>query len=451
MTKIAAIKVEDIVPYAKNAKKHDESQLKQIARSIEAFGCRQPIVLDKDKVIIVGHGRFLAMRDILEWTKVEERASVPKGNRTIPIQFATDLTPDEVKAYRLADNKLNESPWDMALAVDELRALDDAGMDITLTGFDGDLIVDPDEHDDDVPALPTRARTKLGDVYEFGGHRLVCGDSTQAETYEKAMADVQADMVFTDPPYNIDYSGSGKKTKRGMMNDNLASEAFQTFLTEAFELAKAAAKTGAPWYIFHSNKTQAIFESAIRAIGLDIKAQLIWKKPCAALGMGHYRGQHEPFFYCIKDGAKVNFYGDRTHGTVVDFHDSEDKVIAWAKRQRKAELAGRTTIWSIRREPTQDYVHPTQKPVELISYAIINSSKAGDIILDPFAGSGSTLVAANKFERKAVLIELDPAFCDVIVQRYVNLTGDTGVKRNGKPDKRESQVQREEREENETG
>lgn len=238
-------------------------------------------------------------------------------------------------------------------------------------------------------------------------------------------------MVFTDPPYNVNYHGQGEKTKRGIENDHMESTAFDAFLVAFFKSAADSVKGGAGWYIFHSSSTQDQFKSALEEAGLEVRAQLIWNKPTAALGWGDYRWKHEPFFYAGKKDTKLTFYGDRTHKTVVDFHASEKALLNWAKREKRLEAEGKTTIWSMKRDKVADYEHPTQKPVELITYALVNSSKEGDIVLDPFAGSGSTLVAAEKTGRTGYAIELDPTFADVIVQRMVDYTGQTEVIKNG--------------------
>jgi DNA modification methylase len=245
------------------------------------------------------------------------------------------------------------------------------------------------------------------------------------------MQNRKADCVFTDPPYNVNYSGRGKNTSEGIMNDDMSEGAFDTFLEAAFERIAEAAKTGAGWYVFHSTSTQAQFEKALKKYGMAIRNQLIWNKPTASMGWGDYRWKHEPFFYASKEGTETVFYGDRTHSTIIDFHDSEQKLLNWAKRQKQLETEGKLTIWTMKRDKVNEYQHPTQKPVELITYALFNSSKAEDLIIDPFLGSGSTLIACEKTGRVCAGIELDPKFADVIVQRWVDYTGIEEVVRNG--------------------
>lgn len=407
--------VAEIVPYEKNAKEHPKKQVKQIAESIREFGFNQPIVVDKNNVIIVGHGRYLAATEVLEM------ATVP----TITV----DIDEEKAKAYRLADNKLNESDWDMDLVIAELKELSIPMLD--LTGFSRDLIIENDDKDDVVPGAPKVPRSKLGDVYQIGQHRVICGDSTNPETYAKLMEKNHADMVFTDPPYNVNYKGQGKNTKRGIENDHMEANMFDSFLVGFFKAAVDSTKAGAGWYIFHSSSTQDQFKDALQEAGLEVRAQLIWNKPTAALGWGDYRWKHEPFFYAGKKETKLVFYGDRTHSTVIDLHATEQKLIAWVKREKRLEVEGKTTIWTMKRDKVNEYVHPTQKPVELITYALVNSSKEGDIVLDPFLGSGSSLIAAHKTGRICYGVELDPTFVDVIVQRLVDYTGMTEVEKNG--------------------
>lgn len=414
---IKEVAIDTIEPYDKNAKQHPKKQVDQIAASIKAFGFNQPIVVDKKGVIIVGHGRHLAA------LKLDMPA--------VPV-IELDISEEEAKSYRLADNKLNESDWDMDLVIAELKELSLPMLD--LTGFDRDLVLEPEKGDDEIPEK-VPARSKLGDVYQLGVHRLVCGDSTDPETYEKLLKGEKADMVFTDPPYNVNYSGRGKDTSRTIENDHMEDRAFDEFLAKFFKAVEPQAKAGAGWYVFHSSSTQHQFSAAMEAVGLDIRCQLIWNKPTASMGWGDYRWKHEPFFYGGKADTKIVFYGDRTNSTIVDFHKTEADIIKFVKREKGSEQAGKTTIWTMKRDPLGEYVHPTQKPVELIMYALVNSSKEEDVVLDPFGGSGSTIIACQKANREARSIEMDPSFVDIIVQRFVNFTnGEEEVLKNGKVD-----------------
>lgn len=409
------MKVEELKPYDKNAKEHPKKQVDAIARSIQEFGFNQPIVIDKDNVVIVGHGRLLAGKKL--------------GLTEVPVMKLTNLTPEQVNAYRIADNKLNESEWDMKLVIEELRELDSAGFDIEVTGFSRDIL-GPDDKDDEVPEIPVTPKTQQGDLYELGEHRLLCGDSTKAEDMERLFAGNKADMVFTDPPYNVDYKGSGKNTKDGILNDKMSDSAFAEFLIDTFQMTKDFLKQGGGCYVFHSHKTATDFEIALEKVGFQIDTQLIWHKIGGLLGQNHYKTNHEPFYYCSL-GKEKTFYGDRMGRTVWDIPKEMDSKLKWLEKMIESEKVGKNTIWSVQKENPNEYVHPTQKPVELPARAIINSSKQGDIVLDQFLGSGTTLIACEKTNRNCYGLELDPKFADVIVQRWVNFTGNTTVKKNG--------------------
>lgn len=417
---VKEVAIDLIKPYDKNAKAHPKKQVDQIAESIKAFGFNQPIVVDANNVIIVGHGRHKAAEKL--------------GLAAVPV-IVLNITEEEAKAYRLADNKLNESDWDMKLVIEELKGLSLPMLD--LTGFSRDLVIEAEDNDDVVPTMSGKPRSKLGDVYMLGRHRLVCGDSTDPYTYKLLMREgaEKADMVFTDPPYNVAYSGRGKETSRTIENDDMSDVEFDVFLDAFFKASALEAKAGAGWYVFHSSSTQHQFSKAMEDAGLDIRCQLIWNKPTASMGWGDYRWKHEPFFYGGKKDTKITFYGDRTNSTIIDFQKTEADIIKFVKREKGAEMAGKTTIWTMKRDPLSEYVHPTQKPVELITYAIVNSSKEDDLVLDPFGGSGSTIIACQKSNRIARSIEMDPSFVDIIVQRFVNFTkGDETVLKNGEPD-----------------
>lgn len=415
-----------IKPYEANAKIHPEKQLLQIAASLRAFGWQQPIKAGRGGVILVGHGRYLAYQTYPDGIKppwiIDESGKTISGEPETRV-----LTEEEEKAYRLADNKLNESDWNMPLVITELATLTPEL--IELTGFSMDLLVTGKPEDDDVPGIPAVAISKLGQVYQLGRHRLMCGDSTKKEDLEKLMQGQRADLVFTDPPYNVNYKGRGKETSNTIENDNMSSAAFDTFLSNVFQRYAENSKTGAAWYVFHSSSTQHQFQKAIEAAGWTVKNQIIWNKPVAAMGWGDYRWKHEPLFYCGKE--KTQFYGDRTNTTVLNFPSDEKRALVWLRKQRELEKEGHTTIWTMKREPVQGYVHPTQKPVELITYAVINSSKEEDIVLDLFMGSGATLIAAEKTGRIAYGMELDPKYVDVILKRFEDYTGTKPIKLHG--------------------
>jgi site-specific DNA-methyltransferase (adenine-specific) len=428
--------INEVQPYKNNAKAHPDEQLRQLAVIVKEVGWRQFVMINQKSVIVTGHGRFAC------WLKYKDEYGLKpiwimddKGNTVYGSPETTPLTEEQERAYRIADNKLNESSWIYENVKEELIDLNQNGFDITVTGFDYNIILEEDENDDVVPQTPIEPKSKPGDVYELGRHIVICGDSTETETWQRIMKGRIADMVFTDPPYNVNYSGRGKNTSEGILNDDMDAESFNTFLDRAFGNLSHVTKAGAGWYVFHSTSTQAQFEKALRNHGLAIRNQLIWNKPTASMGWGDYRWKHEPFFYASKEGVETVFYSEtRDKYTIIDFHDSDQKILNWAKKQQKLEKEGKFTIWTMKRDRVQDYKHPTQKPVELITFALFNSSKADDLIIDPFLGSGSTLIACEKTKRICAGIELDPKYVDVIVQRWVDYTGIEQVVRNGQID-----------------
>ena len=383
--KIVYKKTEDLIPYARNSRTHDESQVAQIAASIKEFGWTNPILLDGENGIIAGHGRVMAAQKLGE-TKVP----------TIELAHMTDI---QKQAYIIADNKLAlNAGWDEQILALEFDDLKDAGYDLGLTGFSLDEInaLTPEElpdgltDEDAVPEIPDEPITKLGDIYKLGNHRLMCGDSTSIDAVDKLMDGQKADMVFTDPPYGVSYTGGAKKWD-GIKNDSLQNENLVDFLNSVFNCAVLSTKDSAPWYVWHASNTSADFYQALQQVGKKPSAQIIWVKNIMAGGFGDYRGKHEPCIYC--SGGKNAWHGGR------DQH----------------------TIWNIDRE--RNYQHPTQKPVALAEKALGNSSKSGDMIIDLFGGSGSTLIACEKQNRHARLMELDPKYCDVIVKRWEEFTG----------------------------
>ena len=428
MTK-SHLTIDDIKPYGKNAKKHPDDQLERLANCVKEVGWRIPALVNQTGTIIAGHGRWMSWLRFREQLELKPIWIIDDTGKTVSGEAeSTPMTADQERMYRVADNSLNESEWDKQVLIAELGEIPLALLQIT--GLQR-LVLKHSDRDDIVPALPITAVSKVGDLYEIGPHRIICGDSTKEETYKILMGMTKADMVFTDPPYNVDYHGSGKNTSTGIMNDNMSSAKFLAFLTDAFKQWPDSVKRGAGLYIFHSPTTQREFEQALNTTGFEVKYQLIWNKPHAGLGMGDYRSKHEPFFYATIKGTKPLFYGDRTNTTVLNFQKTDAELVAWAKKQREAEKAGKMTVWTMKREPTQEYVHPTQKPVELVMYALANSSKVDDVVLDPFMGSGATLIACTKTNRSCYGVELDPKWVDVIVQRWCDFTENRNIKKNG--------------------
>lgn len=365
-----------ITPYELNAKKHTKKQVEQVANSIKEFGMNQPIVVDKQGVIIVGHGRYEALQ-LLGWEIKDEYIKV------------IDISEEKAKAYRLADNKLNESDWDMNLVIEELKGLSPEMLD--LTGFDKDLIIEPDEKDDEVPEIPEEPQSKLGDLYELGNHRVLCGDSTKIEDVERLMDGKKADMVFTDPPYGVNYEGIKNDDREGL--EDLLRSVFTNYLTNS--------KSGASIYCFHSDKCADIFNRLFREF-FHFSSMIIWAKNSLTLSQTDYQSQHEPCLYGWMDNGTHSFYADRKQ----------------------------TSIWKCDKERVAG--HTTPKPIEIVSKAVINSSKGEDVVMDLFLGSGSTLIASEKTGRICYGMELDPKYVDVIVQRYVDYTGNESIIKNSK-------------------
>lgn len=390
----------EIKPYEKNAKKHPDKQLKLIANSISAFGCKQPIVVDKDGVIIAGHGRYLAMTKILGWHELKEEPKSNKGDTFIPYILADELTNDEIKAYRLADNKLNESEWDMSLALGELKEL---SIDLQeLTGFNLDLLVEPDEKDDIIPEAPEEPKSNKGDLYELGDHRVLCGDSITHDDVEKLMNGRLSDMIHTDPPYNVDYGANKHHPSwkiRSIENDKLDPKAWEDFCKALYANFQTFNKGDI--YMWGASGVEGMkMRLWLTEMGCHWSTTIIWKKDRLVLSPANYQRMYEPCFY--------GWFGKST----------------WQGSRKETE------VWEEKR-PTTSKLHPTMKPIEICSRAIINSSKERDIVLDLFLGSGSTLIASEKTKRTCYGIEIDPHYVDVIVQRWVDYTGITKIKRNG--------------------
>jgi DNA modification methylase len=385
-------RVDALIPYARNAKQHSDAQVAQIAASIREFGWGSPILIDGQNNVIAGHGRLLAARKL--------------GLAEVPVVSMAHLTDIQRRALVLADNKIGENgSWDDELLAIGLTDLKDAGFDLDVVGFDADAVaeimagiettVDGQTDDDEVPEIPVTPISRSGDVWELGKHRLVCGDATDPKSYELLMADAQADMVFTDPPYNVDYANSAKDKMRGkdrpILNDNLG-DGFYDFLLAALTpmLERCAGAT----YIAMSSSELDTLQQAFRAAGGKWSTFIIWAKNTFTLGRADYQRQYEPILYGWPEGQNRHWCGDRDQGDV----------------------------WNIKK-PQKNDLHPTMKPVELVERAIRNSSRPGDIVLDPFGGSGTTLIAAEKTGRIGWLIELDPKYVDVIVRRWQDWSG----------------------------
>lgn len=367
-------------PYDKNAKKHSSEQINAVAESIKQFGFVQPVVIDKDKTIVIGHCRVLAAKRL----KMAE----------VPCVLVDELTQEQVNALRLADNKTNESAWDIGLLNESML---DVG-DIDMTAFGFDLGIEQDAIDDDYdPVIPETPRSSVGQVYQLGRHRLMCGDSTQELDVSKLMDGSQADLFLTDPPYNVDYKGGGKEALK-IENDAQSDDAFLEFLVKAFTNAQENMKPGAVFYIWHADLNGYIFRAAVQEARLTVRQCLIWVKNALVMGRNDYQWKHEPCLYGWKEGAGHLWASDRKQTTVLEFD-----------------------------RPTRSKEHPTMKPIPLFDYQMKNNTKGGDIVLDLFGGSGTSIIAAEQNGRVCYMMEFDPRYIDVIIDRWEKLTGQKAV------------------------
>jgi DNA modification methylase len=379
--------VDALLPYARNARTHSEAQVAQIAASIAEFGWTNPILVDGHNGVAAGHGRLLAARKL--------------GLTEVPVIELAHLTPTQRRAYVLSDNQLAlNAGWNEELLGLELQELQDAGFDLALTGFDADELADllagnetcaeGQTDEDAAPEPAAQVVSQLGDVWVMGAHRLLCGDATDPASYQLLLGDACVDMLFSDPPYGVNYNGSVTDKQQGrdrsILNDNLGS-GFYDFLLAAF--TPMLTRCEGAVYIAMSSSELDTLQAAFRTAGGHWSTFVIWAKNTFTLGRSDYQRQYEPMLYGWREGASHHWCGDRDQGDV----------------------------WQIKKAQKND-LHPTMKPVELVERALRNSSRPGDVVLDPFGGSGTTLIAAHKSGRVARLMELDPQYVDVIVRRW---------------------------------
>ena len=381
--KIELLDVAALCPYEKNARVGD---VDAVAAVIKEVGFRQPIVVDGDCVIIVGHTRW--------------RAAQKLGLKKVPVHIARDLTPEQARKYRIADNQTGDlAEWNWEQLSAELGELKAADVDLSTLGFEADELAKllgeqlEDEALDEAPPVPKSTRSKRGDVWILGEHRLRCGDAADRRDVESAVAGKTPQCYLIDPPYNIGYVG---KTEDALTiaNDDMPSREYLQFLKATLAAGAALLAKGGAFYIFHADTETANVRAAAAAVGLPFRQNLIWAKKTFAFGRADYHWQHEPCLYGWKDGVKHAWYGDRAQGTLLEYAP-----------------------------PRANDVHPTMKPVEMLCALIRNSTQPGDLVLDNFGGSGSTLIACEKTKRRAAIVELDPKYCDVIVERWEKFTG----------------------------
>lgn len=409
-------RVSELIPWKGNPRRMTDKQAGDLRKSIERLNLMSIPVVDQDNTIISGHMR---LRTLALLNRGQEEIDVRVPNRK--------LTAEEYQEANLRENK-NVGEWDF-----DLLASFDENI-LTGVGFNGkelkrifDVQVSDDDFDPAAEAAKIRkAETEPGDIWILGPHRLICGDATVGETYAKLLAGEQTNMVLTDPPYNVNYTGAGKNTSRGMENDNLEEQAFRALLAAAFSQMHLWSAPNAPLYSCYSDRNHREFEDALNAVGWQVRNQIIWVKAIASMGWGDYRWKHESILYCKKVQGTVPFYGDHREYTEWKEYTTDDELLLQVKKIIETDEKGGSTVWRISRD--KHYEHPTQKPVQLYETAVTNSSLRHEIVLDPFCGSGTLMVACELSSRKARGIEIDPIFCDVIVKRWENLTGEKACK-----------------------
>ena len=390
MLNIIYLKTDELIPYDRNPRYNDEA-VDAVAKSIKEFGFRVPIVVDANHVIIAGHTRAKGAKVL--------------GMEEVPCIVADDLTPEQIKAFRIADNKTAEiAKWDYELLPIELKELQTDGFDLSLLGFDtteleslladGDDVSTSETEPDAVPEAPEIPVSRPGEVYILGGHRLMCGDSTSKEDTAKLMGGGKAVLYLTDPPYNVALKGSTGLT---IANDDMPTGEFRQFLDKAFGAAASVLEPGTGFYIFHSDSESANFRLAAAGAGLEVHETLYWVKNALVLGRFDYQYITESCLYGWTPGAAHRWFNDRSQTNALHF----DK-------------------------PRRNDVHPSMKPVEMLVYLVKNSSARGDVVLDNFGGSGSTLIACEQTGRLCRTMELDPKYCDVIRRRWAEFTHGEG-------------------------
>lgn len=427
--------IDGLKPYERNARTHNKAQVKQIAASIKEFGFTNPIIVDEHGRVIAGHGRLEAAAQL----KLAE----------VPTIVVSGLSENQRRALVLADNKLAlNAGWDNDLLKGELLALKEAKFDIDLTGFSAneylDLLGPSSPAGKDVEDAPdpeaVELRTKEGDVWKLGDHVVVCGDSCSADTYAKLLGRRKVDLVWTDPPYNVAYESelAGK-----IKNDNMSDLAFYEFLAAMFRCTYSVMKDGASIYVAHADTEGLNFRRAFKDAGFKLSGCLVWAKDSLVLGRSPYQWQHEPILFGWRPGAAHRWFGGRKQTTVAQVGDGSPFVQMadgrWQVKigDRVLVVEGGATVEELvptlihEAKPKRSAEHPTMKPVALIERQLQNSGRPGDVVMDPFGGSGSTLMAADRLGMAARLIELDPKFVDVIVTRWENYTGRTAVKVEG--------------------
>lgn len=448
--------VEDLKPHPRNSRTHDAAQIRQLVESIQTFGWTRPLLIDSQDQIIAGHGSWMAAKQM--------------GRKSVPTVCLAHLSPEQVRAYVIADNKLAEqSGWDKELLRAELGVLQELGFSLQAMGFDeneADRLLaagrsstrDPD----DAPPLSLAAVTQPGEIWQLGEHRVMCGDARELTALTELLAGESVDCVWTDPPYNVNYGDEasmlngydkGHRITSTIENDHLSPEAFYQFLLGSFTAMHGACSAGAPIYVCHAETGGQTFRRAFVNAGFYLSSCLIWVKNALVLSRSDYHWQHEPILYGWKEGDSHRWYAGRDQTSI---HDLKDAPIQQTKPDeiqvnlgeqvaviRGQGLSIEMAQGTLTREnkPTRSAEHPTMKPVALIARHLRNSTELRDIVLDPFGGSGSTLMACEQTGRHARLLELVPHYCDVIVRRWQAFTGRPAI--HGRSHKRFDTIEKE--------
>ena len=413
LLKIQYIDIDSLTPYGNNAKIHTHQQIDEIKNSIKEFGMNDPIgVWGEENLIVEGHGRLIACKEL--------------GLKEVPVIRLDGLTDEQRRAYTLAHNQLTMST---GFDLEKLKLeLDEITLDMSEFGFDDIELDNPlDEGngivEDEVTDAPEEPKSEYGDIYQLGNHRLMCGDSTSQDDVDHLMSGVIADLVVTDPPYNVNFSNEKGMT---IENDNMPNEKFYEFLSKAFSNMNLYLKEGGAFYVWYATIEHINFETALNSAGLHVRQQLIWVKNSFILGRNDYHWQHEPCLYGWKGGSGHYFVDDRTQSTIIedkpiDYDNlSKEEAVKMLKKVYSAQLPS-----TIIREnkPLKNDLHPTMKPINLMAKLIRNSSEESEIVLDLFGGSGSTLIACEQLNRKCYMMEYDPRYADVIIDLWENFTG----------------------------
>ena len=425
---IELIPVGSLRPYERNARTHSAAQIKQVEKSITEFGFTNPILVDQDGGIIAGHGRWIAAKNL--------------GIAAVPCLRLSHMTEEQKRAYIIADNKLAENAgWDAELLRLEIGALIELGFDVDLLGFGADdlekMLADFDAgsglvDENDVPGLPEDAETVVGDVWQLGAHRIACGSCTDAGVVSSLLAGDVPHLMVTDPPYGVEYDASWRDDMKGnrskgaakgkVLNDHIADwrDAWALF-------------PGDVAYVWHASVFSNTVADSLLACGLEIRSQIVWAKNQLVISRGNYHQQHEPCWYAVKKGRTAHWNGSRKKSTLwrdIDdvLRDGEDVFV----RRRDAEIVGvvsgdMSTLWEIAKPLKSETGHSTQKPVECMRRPILNNSKRGDFVYEPFSGSGTTIIAAEQTGRKCLAVELNPVYVDVAVRRWENFSGKKAV------------------------